>query len=434
MEHIASRLAAIPGVVAVTLGGSRATGRHRPDSDWDFGLYYRGTIDAADVRALGWPGEVTGPGGWGPVVNGGAWLTVDGQRVDLCYRDLDEVLGAVSDAQAGRFSIYALATFVAGIPSYVPVGELALGRVLSGDLPRPGFPDALAVSAPPRWRSLAAMALRTASAHARRADAAATAGALGQALLAEAQARLARNREWALNEKGIVARAGLSGTGALLGSLGSSAASLAAAVSSVSATLAAPAASEASDTPQPGTARAASQMTAADVAEVLDALHQAGVTTWLDGGWGIDALAGEQTRQHEDLDLALDATQLGSAQRTLAGLGFALDRLAVPGLPARAVLRDARARQVDLHPLTLDAAGNGWQPLGDGAWGRYPADGLTGTGSVGGRPVRCLTAALQLSHHLGYPPRDSDRHDLSLLARRFGLPLPPAEDAAAMRG
>ncbi|HEY2550431.1 MAG TPA: hypothetical protein VGI64_07625 [Streptosporangiaceae bacterium] len=427
MEHIASRLAAIPGVVAVTLGGSQATGRHRPDSDWDFGLYYRGTIDAADVRALGWPGEVTGPGGWGPVVNGGAWLTVDGERVDLCYRDLDEVLGAVSDAQAGHFSIYALATFVAGIPSYVPVGELALGRVLSGDLPRPGFPEALAASAPERWRSLAAMALRTASAHAERADVAATAGALGQALLAEAQARLAERREWALNEKGIIARAGLAGTGALLGSLGSSAERLTAAVSGVSAALATPAPSA------PAPARSAGQMTAADVTEVLDALDQAGVTTWLDGGWGIDALAGEQTREHEDLDLAVDAKQLGRAQRALAGLGFALDRLAVPGLPARAVLRDDRARQIDLHPLTLDAAGDGWQPLGGGAWGRYPAEGLSGTGSVGGRPVSCLTAALQLTFHLGYPPRDSDRHDLNLLAQRFGVPLPPAEPADPAR-
>lgn len=73
MRHIASRLAELPGVVAVTLGGSRAQGTQRPDSDWDFGLYYEDTIDPSDVVALGWPGEITGPEGWGPVVNGGAW-------------------------------------------------------------------------------------------------------------------------------------------------------------------------------------------------------------------------------------------------------------------------------------------------------------------------------------------------------------------------
>lgn len=237
MEHLAAQLAEIPGVVAVTLGGSRATGNERPDSDWDFGLYYRDRIDPDDVRGLGWPGDVSEPGGWGPVVNGGAWLVVEDQRVDLCYRDLDEVLTSVAEAEAGRFRIEALATFVAGIPTYVPAGELALGKVLVGTLPRPAFPDALAVSAPPRWRQLASMALRTAGAHARRGDATATAANLGQAVIAEAQARQAGRRQWELNEKGLVARAGLEATDDVLAMVGSSPDQLAAAVDAVVALL-----------------------------------------------------------------------------------------------------------------------------------------------------------------------------------------------------
>jgi hypothetical protein len=62
---VAERAVAVPGVVAVALGGSRAQGLHRPDSDWDFGLYYRGRLDPDDVRALGWPGTVFAPGEWG---------------------------------------------------------------------------------------------------------------------------------------------------------------------------------------------------------------------------------------------------------------------------------------------------------------------------------------------------------------------------------
>ena len=88
MEHLAARLAAIPGVVAVTLGGSRATNTAVEGSDWDFGLYYRGRLDPADIVALGWPGRVFAPGEWGRIVNGGAWLTIDGTKVDLIYRDL----------------------------------------------------------------------------------------------------------------------------------------------------------------------------------------------------------------------------------------------------------------------------------------------------------------------------------------------------------
>ncbi|HKH87283.1 MAG TPA: nucleotidyltransferase domain-containing protein [Acidimicrobiales bacterium] len=210
MEHISERLAQIPGVVAVTLGGSRARDEARPDSDWDFGLYYRGTILAADIEALGWPGEVSEPRAWGPVVNGGAWLTIEGEHVDLCYRDLDEVMHAVGDAEDGRWTLEPLATYVAGIPTYVMVGELALCKVLSGILPRPEFPPALAVSAPPRWRQLARMALLTASTHAGLADVTATVANLGQAALFEAHARLAERRRWALNEKGLLTRAGLS--------------------------------------------------------------------------------------------------------------------------------------------------------------------------------------------------------------------------------
>ena len=58
MEYLAERLAAVPGVVAVTLGGSRAVGAAVAGSDWDFGLYYRGGLDPADISALGWPGRV----------------------------------------------------------------------------------------------------------------------------------------------------------------------------------------------------------------------------------------------------------------------------------------------------------------------------------------------------------------------------------------
>jgi hypothetical protein len=213
VEHLAERLAAIPGVVAVTLGGSRATGEARPDSDWDFGLYYRGTIDPADVRALGWPGQVFAPGDWGRIVNGGAWLSVDGAAVDLCYRDVDQVSRWLEDAEAGRFEVQREVGYVAGIATYVPVGELAVNRVLAGALPRPAFPEALRSSAPPRWANLSLGALHFAGVHAERGDAVACVANLGQAVLAAGQALLAERGQGALNEKRLVGRAGLGAAG-----------------------------------------------------------------------------------------------------------------------------------------------------------------------------------------------------------------------------
>ncbi|MER5394681.1 nucleotidyltransferase domain-containing protein, partial [Saccharopolyspora sp. NPDC002686] len=94
--QVADRLAGLPGVRAVSLGGSRAQGTHRDDSDWDFAIYYRGRFEPQDLRDVGWAGEVSELGAWGGgVFNGGAWLRIDDRPVDVHYRDLD--VGAPQD-------------------------------------------------------------------------------------------------------------------------------------------------------------------------------------------------------------------------------------------------------------------------------------------------------------------------------------------------
>src|SRR6266496_1502553 len=206
VEYLAERLAAVPGVVAVTLGGSRAVGAAVEGSDWDFGLYYRGGLDPADISALGWPGRVFAPGEWGSIVNGGAWLTVGGARVDLIYRDLDEVLRWTAAAREGRFEIRREVGCVAGIATYVLAGELALGKVLAGELPRPGFPPKLRQTAPAAWFRLAAGALHFAEVHAGRQDRVASLANLCQAVLAAAQGRLAAAGEWVLTARPLIER------------------------------------------------------------------------------------------------------------------------------------------------------------------------------------------------------------------------------------
>ena len=166
------------------------------------------------------------------------------------------------------------------------------------------------------------------------------------------------------------------------------------------------------------------EITAEDVTEIVGLLEGAGVGYWLDGGWGVDALLGEQTRRHDDLDLIIDVRQSATVQGSLDG--FRHDPTVRPGLPARLVLVDGKGRQIDVHPVYFDDAGNGWQDLSQGAWALYPASGLGGEGRIAGHLVSCLAAELQLTHHLGYPWDDHDRADMTALAARFGLSLPPA--------
>jgi lincosamide nucleotidyltransferase A/C/D/E len=170
------------------------------------------------------------------------------------------------------------------------------------------------------------------------------------------------------------------------------------------------------------------RMTAADVIEVLHCLERAGVSVWIDGGWGVDALVGAQTREHEDLDLALNRDDLEVARGALEALGYEHDGASQPGLPARFVLRDEAGRQVDLHPLRFNRHGDGWQQLSEtgNAWGHYPVADLTAKGTIDGREVRCLTPQLQLRFHLGYEWSERDEHDVRLLAERFDLPQPPS--------
>jgi predicted nucleotidyltransferase len=211
LTEVADRLAALPGVVAVSLGGSRGQGTHRPDSDWDLGIYYRGRFEPQTLRDVGWFGGVSEIGAWGgDVFNGGAWLVIDGRAVDVHYRDLDAVLAELADARVGRFRIVPLLFHLAGIPSYLVIAELAINRVLRGELPRPDYPAALRASAPATWWRNAEMVFKYAdSQHATHGRLAQCAGLLVQAASQAGHAVLAARGEWVTNEKALLTRAGL---------------------------------------------------------------------------------------------------------------------------------------------------------------------------------------------------------------------------------
>jgi predicted nucleotidyltransferase len=206
--EVASRLATIPNVVAVVLGGSRAAGMHRPESDWDFGIYYDGTLDPADVRALGYEGEVFAPGGWSRLMDGGAWFVIDGVKVDVIYREVEAIAHWIAEANDGRFQVELLGGYLAGFDTTVLVGEVALCKVLHGELPFsvPSYPDALRRAAPDAWRARRDFSLMYAGMHDERNDDVMASAMRARAAVEEAHAVMAERGEWVLNEKGLLAR------------------------------------------------------------------------------------------------------------------------------------------------------------------------------------------------------------------------------------
>lgn len=149
----------------------------------------------------------------------------------------------------------------------------------------------------------------------------------------------------------------------------------------------------------------------AEVVQVLDALAAADVRHWVAGGWGVDALVGRQTREHRDLDLAVDLADLDICLAELTGLGYVSE---TDELPVRVELRSGEDGWVDVHPVSFDEAGHGVQGDPGGHHFDYPPEVFT-SGALGARPVPCLSVAQQLVFHSGYPPRPHDVLDLALL-------------------
>lgn len=207
IEELVNALAAMPGVVAVVLGGSRGAGAADATSDWDLGVYYRGALESGALAARG---TVHPPGAWGRIMNGGAWLTVGGAKVDVLLRDLDVVERWSARAADGEFEIDGLLGYLAGIPTYSLLAERASAQLLRGELPGAGaFPVRLSETAPERWRFARRFSLDHARMRAARGDRVGTSGQAARAVIEHAHALLCERRTWVLNEKRIVEAAGL---------------------------------------------------------------------------------------------------------------------------------------------------------------------------------------------------------------------------------
>jgi lincosamide nucleotidyltransferase A/C/D/E len=147
-----------------------------------------------------------------------------------------------------------------------------------------------------------------------------------------------------------------------------------------------------------------------EVQRVLQTLDEHAARYWVLGGWGVDALVGRQTREHRDLDLAIDEAQWDTCLDAVAALGYTLE---TDWWPIRVELASPLG-WVDLHPVRFAESGDGVQTGPDGTTFDYPREHLV-TGVLGGRAVPCVSAAWQERVHTGYEPRPQDLLDLAVL-------------------
>lgn len=221
---IAARAVQVPGIVAVSLGGSHAQGNARPDSDIDLSLAYDAAhpFNLAALNALcrdlddTGTAQATAPGGWGPWVDGGAWLTVEGRRVDFIYRELGRVEQSVENALGGRVILHAQPGHPHGIHGHHYAAELACAVLLNDPMDRlerlrlrlGNYPTPLAEALERQYGWQPNFWLDAADKGLGRGDVHYAQGCLYQAVMAMVQTLCARSRAWILNEKGAVTLAG----------------------------------------------------------------------------------------------------------------------------------------------------------------------------------------------------------------------------------
>lgn len=218
VSMLAQKLSDIRGVEAVVLGGSYARGCAVAGSDIDLGVFYSETasLSLADLRELAelvndLPNPVvTGFYEWGPWVNGGAWLTIGGQRVDFIYRNLEHVERVIGYSEAGRYELDYAQQPPFGFFSGTYLGEIAIclplfdneGRIEKLKQRVRAYPEALRrnVVQDYLWSTefgLAAFARKFAS----RSDVYGTTACLARAIHQLTLVLFALNRRYLLNDK-----------------------------------------------------------------------------------------------------------------------------------------------------------------------------------------------------------------------------------------
>jgi hypothetical protein len=224
LARLTSVLAEVPGVQAIVLGGSRARGSAHPTSDYDIGLYYSRAGDLDTDRLLTAVKEIADDPGattvtktneWGSWINGGAWLSVKGQKVDLLYRHADDVARVMGACKLG----IAVTTYQPGHPhgfcSAIWMGEIAycqplhdplglIARLKSIALP---YPQILGDTLIRRFQWEILFSIENAELAAGRNERTHFAGCLYRSLACIAQVLFALNGRYLINEKGALQEA-----------------------------------------------------------------------------------------------------------------------------------------------------------------------------------------------------------------------------------
>jgi lincosamide nucleotidyltransferase A/C/D/E len=146
------------------------------------------------------------------------------------------------------------------------------------------------------------------------------------------------------------------------------------------------------------------------------------IKIWIDGGWGVDALLGKQTRFHKDLDIVIQKKDIPAFMRLLKAQEYKEIKLDI-AQPHNIVLADDCSHEIDVHVIVLNENGDGmYGPVENGVV--FPAASLTGKGKIGNLEVNCISPEYVVKFHSGYELKEKDCKDILAICKKFNLEIP----------
>ncbi len=160
-------------------------------------------------------------------------------------------------------------------------------------------------------------------------------------------------------------------------------------------------------------------MSAAAARELMRLFDEQQIEVTVDGGWGVDALLGQQTRKHADLDIVIAYDDVARLRKVLEDHGYT-DVPRPDTRPVNFVMGDSQGHLVDIHTYSKDRINHPEQGLD------YPPDSFFGKGTIQDYAVRCIDVVNMVQFHTGYELDEDDYRDVKALCLRFEIALPAA--------
>ena len=155
-----------------------------------------------------------------------------------------------------------------------------------------------------------------------------------------------------------------------------------------------------------------------DVKQILQFAIDAEIKVFLDGGWGVDALLGHQSRAHNDIDIFVEKKDYQNFIEIMKANDFYEIKMEYTTLN-HTVWEDAKNRIVDLHCFEYTGEG---EILYEGDC--FPVETFSGKGKIEEIEVSCIEPYSQVMFHLGYEFDENDVHDVKLLCKTFHIEIP----------